>query len=253
MNHGLGVMRLQGRRWLALLLVMMAVFVAACEDETNEDDTAENTRATATVAVTEAATAAPTEAVTAAVTEAATEEATATRRPTHTATPEVTPETTPTRRVTPEITPPASPTQRVTPEVTPPGVGADVENISLNGLYVLTAQILTTTELPEDLPEPPDGTRWAMVLMSLNNFSDVPLDVATDALYLEDPDGNRYPVAEPHDTANNLIGITIPAQTPQQGYALFALPAAAEGTHVIWCVDADCDEALRSPIPLRSR
>jgi len=230
--------------------------VAACDDSDDEVES-EVGQSVATVEATEVATevaelatetAEPTDEPMASVTEVVTVE------PTDDATPPATPDAT--EDVTPQVTQPVTPdatesvaAEDVTPEATD-SLLPSVNNVSLSGEFIIAVSTTLDGNLPESVRAPLEGQRWVIVNATIFNDSSQPLLIDPLNVFLTDQQDNRYPLDSAEvDIQPPLIGETIPAGESRRGMMQFSIDEDAMPTEIGWCLDDECQEILRSPLP----
>lgn len=116
--------------------------------------------------------------------------------------------------------------------------------------YVAVSYMLDEDALPETELELPDGSRWAVAVVTLGNESGDAVEVQAESIAILDADGNRYPAEVDDDLIEpQLIGTELNEGESVLGFARFAVPVETTLTLFEWCVDSECELVLQSQIP----
>jgi hypothetical protein len=133
----------------------------------------------------------------------------------------------------------------VTPEVTP-----EISNVSVSGEYFLTISNVIDEYLPETTPAVPEGSKWILIIASVNNTTGPTITVEENALYLVDDKEERYLAEKPDaGTMPPLVGAVIPAGQGARGLVRFAIPQDSVPKQLEWCLDAECEQRLTIDVP----
>lgn len=134
------------------------------------------------------------------------------------------------------------------PASTPESTPLTNESVSDGGEYYIAVSY--TTEPPADLPAPPDGQQWIIVVATLANQGGATVTVSAEDLTLLDIQGNTYTPEAPDDsTEPPLVGAELTEGDDVLGLVRFAIPTEAALDVLEWCPGGTCEAPIRSDIP----
>jgi hypothetical protein len=147
-------------------------------------------------------------------------------------------------------------TEEATPEVTAEAVVTEevaertIPNVSRDRNYVFNVIDVFDDFSVDDLSPAGDGQKWMLARLSLTNNDAPAFEVAREAVFALDEEGNRYTPAAPDEEAAqpSIFNQEIATQETLVGFALFQIPQGSTLESISWCLSAECNEPLTARV-----